>query len=282
MAGEGKTTMWNIKGKVAVVTGAASGIGRETAVLLAKEGCELAISDMDMEGLEETAQQVLSIGGKVTTAKLDVADKKAFFEYAEKVIKDHGSVHIVVNNAGVALTATIDDMDFEDFEWLFNINFWGMVYGTKAFLPHLKKNTAAHVVNISSVFGLCAIPTQGAYNCSKFAIRGFTEALGQEMAGSGVTVSSVHPGAIRTNIAQKSRFKPPETLGKSRSEAEDTFEKLARTTPEQAAKIIVNGIKKRKRRVLVGPDAYFFDMAARLFPTLYQRFGGFLFNRAIS
>ncbi|MFH2100156.1 MAG: SDR family oxidoreductase, partial [Pseudomonadota bacterium] len=199
--------MWDIRGKVAVVTGAASGIGRETAILLAQEGCELAISDVDMEGLEETVQKVKQAGAKVSAARLDVSDKEAFYEYASKVIEDHGSVQIVVNNAGVALTATIEEMEYEDFEWLFNINFWGMVYGTKAFLPHLKKNDAAHVVNISSVFGLWAIPTQGAYNCSKFAIRGFTEALGQELAGSGVTVSSVHPGGIRTNIARKARFK---------------------------------------------------------------------------
>ncbi len=274
--------MWDIKGKVAVVTGAASGIGRETAILLAKEGCEVAISDMDMEGLEETAKMARINGNKISTAKLDVADKKAFFDYAEQVIEDHGSVQIVVNNAGVALTATIDEMEFEDFEWLFNINFWGMVYGTKAFLPYLKKNAAAHVVNISSVFGLCAIPTQGAYNCSKFAIRGFTEALGQEMAGSGVTVSSVHPGGIRTNIAKKARFKSSSAPVKNKNEAADAFEKAARTTPAQAATTIVNGIKKRKRRVLVGPDAYIFDLSARLFPSLYQRLGAFFFKKTMS
>ncbi len=274
--------MWDLKGKVAVITGAASGIGQETAILLAKKGCHVAISDRDMEGLAQTASMAKAAGARVTSAKLDVADKKAFYQYAEKVMEDHGSVQIVVNNAGVALTASIDEMDYEDFEWLFNINFWGMVYGTKAFLPHLKKNKAAHVVNISSVFGICAIPTQGAYNCSKFAIRGFTEALGQELAGSGVTASSVHPGGIKTNIARKPRFKSEAVPLKTQSEAADAFEKVARTTAAQAARTIVNGIQKRKRRVLVGPDAYVFDISQRLFPSLYQRFGAFVFKRLAS
>ncbi|MBW1989952.1 MAG: SDR family oxidoreductase, partial [Deltaproteobacteria bacterium] len=189
--------MKDLRNKVAVVTGASQGIGRETAILLAREGCDLALCDVDEDGLEQTAETIRGLGRKAFTQKVDTSDREAMYAFAEAAAKALGGVHVLVNNAGVALTSNIREMEYEDFEWLMNINFWGMVYGTKAFLPYLEAQEEAHIVNLSSVFGLWAIPSQSAYNCSKFAIRGFTEALGMELAGTGIDVTSVHPGGIR-------------------------------------------------------------------------------------
>ncbi|MFP4473909.1 MAG: SDR family NAD(P)-dependent oxidoreductase [Desulfatibacillaceae bacterium] len=264
--------MKDLKGKVAVVTGAAQGIGRETAILLAKSGCHLAVCDVDMDGLGETAEIIQGMGRRVSAHKVDTSDREAMHAFADAVAKAHGGVDIVVNNAGVALTCPIRDMEYEDFEWLMGINFWGMVHGTKAFLPHLEDRPEGHVVNISSVFGLWGIPTQSAYNCSKFAIRGFTEALGMELAGTNIHVTCVHPGGIRTNIAKNSRHTAKDDCAfGDKQQAMETFEKVARTTPEQAAKVIVKGIKKNRRRVLIGADAYVMDTIQRLFPVTYQR-----------
>ena len=199
--------MKSLKGKVAVITGAGSGIGQATAEALAKQGCELAISDINERGLAETRARCESHGVRVSSARVDVADRAAMYAWADNVVADHGRVNIVINNAGVALGATIEDMSYEDQEWLMGINFWGVVYGTKAFLPHIKKTGDGHVVNISSVFGLIAVPTQSAYNAAKFAVRGFTECLREEMdmEDCGIGVTCVHPGGIKTNIARASR-----------------------------------------------------------------------------
>ena len=177
---------------------------------------------------------------------------------------------IVINNAGVAQIASIAELAYDDFEWVMNINFWGMVYGTKAFLPQLSQKGAGHIVNVSSVFGLFAVPTQAAYNSAKFAIRGFTEALRHEMKGSGIQVSCVHPGGIKTNILRNARFlQSVQTT--EREEAASGFDKLARTTPDQAARVIIKGIKANKPRILIGMDAHILDWLQRLMPASYGK-----------
>jgi NAD(P)-dependent dehydrogenase (short-subunit alcohol dehydrogenase family) len=261
-----------LRGRVAVVTGAGSGIGRALAVVLADEGCALALSDVNEAGLAETERLVAPVGVRVTTERLDVADRDAVHRHAERVVAEHGAVHLVVNNAGVALSATIAEMSYEDLAWLFGINFWGVVHGTKAFLPHLKRAPEGHIVNLSSVFGIIAVPGQGAYNAAKFAVRGFTECLREELELERSTVSAtcVHPGGIRTNIARNSRFvERPGHPGRDAAAAE--FDRIARTTPKAAAEKIVRGVKRNARRVLIGADAYAIDWMERALPTGYQR-----------
>lgn len=266
--------MKNLKGKVAVITGAASGIGRALALRLADEGARLALSDVQDEALAETARMAVARGAKeVHSEHLDVADKAAFFAYADRVAQHFGAVHLVINNAGVALGSTVREMDMQDMEWLMGINFWGVVYGTKAFLPHLERAGEGHIVNISSVFGIIGVPTQSAYNASKFAVRGFTEALRQELEieGSRVSCTCVHPGGIKTNIARNARMSAKGTLGRDKESAADQFDKIAQTTPDEAARVILAGVKADKRRVLIGADAYVIDRVQRSFPTLYQK-----------
>ncbi len=268
--------MTDISGKVAVVTGAASGIGRATACLLASEGARLAITDVDRSGLEKTADMIRAAGGDVTTCLVDVADRDAVYAFADQVAADMGGADIVVNNAGVAQMARVEDLTYDDFEWVMNIDFWGMVYGSKAFLPQMQAKGAGHIVNVSSIFGLIAVPSQAAYNSAKFAIRGFTEALRLEFKGTQIKVSSVHPGGIKTNIVRNARFLQSTSVGE-REEAVSGFDRLARTTPEKAARTIVRGIRKNKPRILIGFDARLVDWTQRLLPTRY----GFLFNRQI-
>ena len=266
--------MSKLQGRVAVVTGAASGIGRALAHRLADAGAKLAISDIDMKGLEETRLECEKRGAVVDARRLDVADRKAVFAYADAVHDRFGAVHLVINNAGVALGAPVEDMSIEDFEWLMGINFWGVVYGTKAFLPYLKQADWGHIVNISSIFGIIAVPTQSAYNAAKFAVRGFTEALRQELAidGSHVSCTTVHPGGIKTNIAANARVSGIGKFGRTRDQFATEFEKIARTTPDEAARVILEAVEKNRRRSLVGRDAKMIDLAQRAFPTIYQRF----------
>lgn len=261
-------------GKVAAVTGAGSGIGRALAIELARRGCDVAISDVDDAGLAETRRLVDAVGGvKVATAHVDVADRAAVFAWAADVVEGFGRVNVIVNNAGVALSATVAAMHHESFRWLMEIDFWGVVNGTDAFLPHLKATGDGHVVNISSVFGLLGLPSQSAYNAAKFAIRGYTEALRTELdaAACGVSATTVHPGGIRTDIARNARLEyaaDEEALDAETAAAE--FEKMTHTSPEKAAQLILGAVAKNKRRALVGPDAHVFDIAARISPRAAQ------------
>lgn len=265
--------MKNLLGKVAVITGAGSGIGRALAVRLAERGSGLAVSDINAESLEETRKQVEAAGAVCSTHRVDVADRAAVESFAADVVREHGAVHLVVNNAGVTLVDRAQDVTYEDLEWIMNINFWGVVYGTKSFLPYLRKVDEAHIVNVSSLFGIVAMPLQSAYNASKFAVRGFTEALKMELAGSHIGVTCVHPGGIKTRIGINSRV-GEDALSVPKEQLVADFEKAARTTPEQAADAIIRGVVKNKRRVLIGSDARFVDIVARLFPGSYEKILG--------
>jgi len=266
--------MKDFKNKVAAITGAASGMGRTLALELARRGCHLALSDVNEKGLAETAQMAAKLGVKVTTAKVNVASREAMNAWADEVVRDHGKVNLVFNNAGVALGAFIETVKPEDFEWIMGINFWGVVWGSQAFLPHLKKAGEGHIINTSSLFGLLSVPTQGTYNASKFAVRGFTEALRQEldMAKCGVSATCVHPGGIRTNIARAAKM--DESIEKATGNAEAArakFDKLLNfTSAESAALQILAAVEGNKRRVLVGLDAKFLDKLVRFLGAWYQ------------
>lgn len=263
--------MKTVSGKVAAITGAGSGIGRACALLLAKKGCHLSVSDVNEAGLAETVALLKAYPVRVHPARVDVADRAAVDAWANDVVREHRAVNVVINNAGVALAATVEDMQYEDFEWLMNINFWGVVHGVKSFLPHLRASGDGHIVNVSSVFGILAIPTQSAYNAAKFAVKGFSESLRMELEADGapVSVTTVHPGGIKTNIARSGRV--TERAGVVTKQTSLEFEKLFRTTPERAAEKIVQGILGDQRRVLIGADAVGFDLVQRMLPTLYQR-----------
>lgn len=269
--------MKSFNNKVAAITGAASGIGRALALELAKDKCDLALSDVNEAGLNETAEQARALGVKVTTTKLDVSNRDAMHAWADQVVKDHGKVNLIFNNAGVALGNTVEEAKYEDYEWIMGINLWGVIYGTKAFLPYIKQAGEGHIINVSSIFGLFAQPTQSGYNMTKFAVRGFTESLRQELdlQNCGVSATCVHPGGIKTNIARNARMTASVTAltgGKSSPEKMAAqFEKLFSTTPEKAAQVILNAVRHNSRRVLIGSDAKATDIMQRMLPTIYQR-----------
>lgn len=262
-----------LQGRVAAITGAGSGIGRSLAVELAGRGTLLALSDIDEVGLAETVALCEGSGVKVTSRRLDVADRQAVHAWADQVVADHGKVNLVVNNAGVALIANVEDMSYDDLEWLMNINFWGVVHGTKAFLPHLKAVGEGHIVNVSSVFGLVSVPSQSAYNAAKFAVRGFTDALRIELEidPCGVSCTTVHPGGIKTNIARTARIHENAADLAGDADLGTQFEKVAMTSPDKAARQILAAVQADRRRTLVGPDAKVIDLIARLPARLYQR-----------
>ncbi len=268
--------MKDFKNKVAAITGAASGMGRTLALALAKRGCHLSLSDVNDAGLAETADMARKLGVKVTTQKLDVSNREAVFAWADQSAVDHGKVNLIFNNAGVALTVNLDAVQQKDFDWIMGINFWGVVYGTQAFLPHLKKSGDGHVINTSSLFGLMAVPTQGTYNASKFAVRGYTEALRMEleMAGEGVSATCVHTGGIATNIAKAGKIDASmeKLTGMSADKHRKMADKLINvTTAESAALQILKAVERNERRVLVGPDAKFLDKLVRLLGSGYQK-----------
>ena len=255
---------------VAVVTGAGSGIGRALAKQLAASGSALAIADVNEAGLLQTAQSLEKSNALVTTHVLDVADEDGVRAFAEDVGKKHGRVTLLINNAGVALEGTFEEISLEDFRWLMNINFWGTVYGVKHFLPLLKREERSHIVDLSSVFGLIAPPGQSAYSASKFAVRGFTECLRHELAGTPVRVSCVHPGGIRTAIARNARIGAGVTRAGLEEKAAN-FERLFRTSPEEAASRILRGVERSEPRILIGSDAYQIDILQRLRPGTYWK-----------
>ena len=251
---------------VAVITGAASGIGRALAVRLAEEKIAgIAVADVDYAGLQETAAMVTTLNVAVTAHVVDVAKLDQIQRFAAEVIEKHGRVTHLINNAGAGVVGTFEHHSIEDFEWLMGINFWGVVYGCKVFLPYLKQQDPAHIVNVSSVFGLIGPPEQTAYSSSKFAVRGFTESLRHELEETNISVSCVHPGGIKTNIVRNSRV-GKEAPDEWKPQAAKLFDKIAKTTPETAADIIVKGIIAKNPRILIGKDARTIDIISRLFP----------------
>lgn len=261
--------MKHFKDKVVVITGAGSGIGRALALDFAGRGARLALSDINEAGLAETVDAVKDKGAEVRSDRLDVADRAAFEAYATEVLAHFGVVNVVINNAGVALAGDLVDLEWQDIDWIIGINFWGVVHGTKFFLPALIESGDAHIVNISSLFGLVSMPGQSMYNAAKYAVRGMTEALREEMliARTGVGVTAVHPGGIKTAIARSAR-----TSAKEDQAATAKFfdEKLAKTTPEKAAEVIIRGIEKKQARVLVGLDAHALHNFGKFTGSRYQ------------
>ena len=266
--------MKNFKNKVAAITGAGSGMGQQLAILLAKAGCHLSISDVNEKGLAETVELVKPYNVRVTSKKVNVAKVEEMRAWAADTVQNHGSVNMIFNNAGVALGSTVEGATYEELEWIMNINFWGVVYGTKEFLPYIKKTGDGHIINISSLFGLTAQPTQSAYNATKFAVRGFTESLRQELdlENCGVSALCVHPGGIRTNIANDARMNDSlKSLGMNPEKSAKAFNKLLRMPAEDASQQILDAVLKNKRRLLIGNDAKAIDLMQRILPTGYQK-----------
>lgn len=264
--------MTAISGSAAAVTGAASGIGRALALELAARGCDLALADRDEAGLLEVAAEIgKAHKRKITTHRIDVGVAAEIEVFAQGAIAAHPGLNIVINNAGVALLGAFGEVDQAQMEWLININFWGVVHGTRAFLPHLSTRREAHIVNLSSIFGIVAPPGQTAYCAAKFAVRGFSESLRHElaMANSPVKLSVVHPGGVLTNIVRNSRTGRGISDNARRAELIDRFDAIAKTTPPIAAQRIIAGIEKNQPRILIGNDAKFLDLLQRFRPATY-------------
>ncbi|MDP1865953.1 MAG: SDR family NAD(P)-dependent oxidoreductase [Bradyrhizobium sp.] len=264
--------MTAIQGSAAAITGAASGIGRALALELAARGCDLALADRDEAGLATLAAEIARAHPrKVTVHSVDVGVAKEIETFAQTAIAAHPALNIVINNAGVALMGTFDEVDQAQMEWLININFWGVVHGTRAFLPHLSKKPEAHIVNLSSIFGIIAPPGQTAYAAAKFAVRGFSESLRHELAtaNSPVRLSVVHPGGVATNIARNSRPGTGMTDNARRAQSIERFDAVAKTTPAAAALRIIVGIEKNQPRILIGNDARYMDLLQRFRPGAY-------------
>ena len=264
--------MTAINGSAAAVTGAASGIGRALALELAARGCDLALADRDEAGLQQVAAEIAKAHQrKVSTHRVDVGDPGQIAEFAEAASAAHPGLNIVINNAGVALLGQFSEIEQAQMDWLFNINFWGTVHGTRAFLPILAKQREAHIVNLSSIFGIIAPPGQTAYSAAKFAVRGFSESLRHElaMANSSVRLSVVHPGGVATSIVRNSRTGTGVTDNARRAQSIDRFDAVAKTTPPVAAQRIILGIEKNQPRILIGSDAWYMDLLQRFRPATY-------------
>ena len=255
-------------GKHAVITGAGSGIGRALALQLNAQGCSLWLSDINEDNLEQTSALLSRQSLPVDTQVVDVADRDSVHAWAQRIGETATHVDLLVNNAGVALMATVEENRYEDLEWLMNINFWGVVHGTKAFLPLLRESKQGHLVNISSVFGMIAVPTQSAYNAAKFAVRGYTEALRHEMADTNVHVMCVHPGGIKTNIVASARG----VDDTDREQRSADFTAFAKTTADSAAQQLLRACEKKKKRLMIGNDARYIALLTRLFPVNYAKF----------
>jgi short-subunit dehydrogenase len=268
--------MTAIPGAAIAVTGAASGIGQALAIELAARGADLALADRDEAGLQTVAAEIAKATDKTSPPKVslhrvDVGQPEQIATFAREAITAHASLNILINNAGVALLGQFHEIDQAQMEWLFNINFWGAVHATRAFLPQLASRPAAHIVNISSIFGIVAPPGQTAYSSAKFAIRGFSESLRHElqMASSPVRLSVVHPGGIKTNIVRNSRAGSGVTDNERRVQSIERFDAIAQTSPKDAALRIIRGIEKNQPRILIGGDARFMDLLQRFRPATY-------------
>ena len=264
--------MTAISGSAAAVTGAASGIGRALALELAARGCDLALADRDEAGLQAVAAEIAKASRrKVTVHRVDVSEPDQIKAFAEAATAAHPTLNIVINNAGVVLLGQFTEIDQAQMDWLFNINFWGVVHATRAFLPHLEKQRAAHIVNLSSLFGIIAPPGQTAYCAAKFAVRGFSESLRHELAAarSPVKLSVVHPGGVSTSIVRNSRTGVGVTDNARRAQSIDRFDAIAKTTPAAAALRIIEGIEKNAPRILIGNDARIMDLLQRFLPGTY-------------
>jgi short-subunit dehydrogenase len=259
-----------MEGRTAVVTGAASGIGRAVAVSLARRGCRLALVDVNEAGLAETIELIGGPGANVTRHRLDVADRDAVAAFPAEILVAHGRVDLLVNNAGVALGGTFEQVSEEDFEWLFGVNFWGVVRMTRAFLRLLRASDDARIVNLSSLFGLIAPPGQSAYAASKFAVRGFSESLRHELKGTSVGVTVVHPGGVATSIADNARL-PKDVIPEEAARGRAAMNQVLRMRAETAGEAIVRAVERRKARVLVGADAVALAALERLAPVSYWK-----------
>ena len=269
--------MKDFNDKVAAITGAASGMGRALAIELARRGCHLALSDIDAAGLAASAElaRAANAGVRITTTQVDTANRAVVVAWADQAVADHGRVNLVFNNAGVALSTLLETVRTEDFEWITGINFWGVVWGTQAFLPHLRASGDGHVINTSSLFGLMSMPLNGCYNASKFAVRGYTEALRMELelVKAPVSATCVHPGGVRTAIARSARMDPSARAitGIDVEDARRRFDKLLdATSAHSAALLILRAVQRNQRRVLVGRDAWVADKLVRLLGSWYQ------------
>jgi short-subunit dehydrogenase len=257
--------------KTAVITGAASGIGAALANKLAASGANIALVDIDKEGLDKIAASLSEYGSKVSCHVVDVASKEQVAALADEVASIHQQIHLLFNNAGVSVNDLAENTSYEDFEWVMNINFWGVVNGVKAFLPYLRQVDDAHIINVASIFGIVAFPTQSSYNASKFAVRGYTEALYQELDDSPINVSCVCPGGVKTNIVKSSRYQPRTDTAPSNEQLIKKFDAMVSLTAEGAADQILAGVKKNKLRIIVGKDAAMMAWLSRLFPDTYFR-----------
>ncbi|MGY3606604.1 MULTISPECIES: SDR family NAD(P)-dependent oxidoreductase [unclassified Bradyrhizobium] len=264
--------MTTISASAVAVTGAASGIGRALALELAARGADLALADRDEAGLAAVAAEIAKTGArKITVHRVDVGETDQIASFAEAATSAHPSLNILINNAGVTLLGQFHEIDQAQMEWLFNINFWGTVHATRAFLPQLARQREAHIVNVSSIFGIVAPPGQTAYCASKFAVRGFSESLRHELAAarSPVRLSVVHPGGVATNIVRNSRTGAGVSDNARRAQAIEWFDAAARTTPTAAARSIIQGVENNRPRILIGSDARLMDLLQRFLPATY-------------
>lgn len=263
--------MNSFNGKIAVITGAASGIGRELALQLSGEGAVIAAADYDKKALAETVKMIKESGGEAAAFTVDISDGKQVAKFASDIKKKYGSIDILINNAGVTLFGKFEELKQKDFEWIVNINLWGAIYMCREFLPEIKEKRDSYLVNVASIFGVIGVGNQSAYCATKFGLRGFTEALQDELHAFPVNVISVLPGGIKTNIARNARFIKNGALIKDTEKLVRRFDKVSKTTASEAAAAIIAGMKKKKARIRIGSDARLLDRLQRLLPVRYNR-----------